>query len=117
MEPLFKILLENGIMGAVACAGIFLFLKERKINQDSMATNFRQQIEDTANKVKLTTALEDLAATVETIDDNIREDISNVHGRLEEIATQATNIRSDMREAYVRDEERSRKYEIPKGGS
>lgn len=76
MDPVVALLLKNGVFGILAGVGFYLYFKERKINLDNGNTYLKHQVADTAAKIKLTSALEDLATTLEAVEAHAKTDIT-----------------------------------------
>lgn len=76
MDPVVALLLKNGVFGIVAGIGFYLYFRERKLNQEYAQTYLNHQVEDTKAKAKLTTALEDVAQTVQALGAQSRNDIA-----------------------------------------
>lgn len=72
MDPIIALLLKNGAFGILAGVGFCLYFKERKINQNYAETYLKHQMADTAAKINLASALENLATTIEAVEKNTK---------------------------------------------
>jgi len=76
MDPVVALLLKNGVFGILAGVSLYLYVKERKLNLENAQMYLNHQVADTAAKIKLTGALEDLATTIEAIEKNAKADMA-----------------------------------------
>lgn len=72
MDPVIALLLKNGAFGILAGIGFYLYFKERKISQNYAEVYLKHQITDTAAKINLASALENLATTIEDTEKNTK---------------------------------------------
>jgi hypothetical protein len=100
MDPIITLLLKNGVFGILAAVGFYLYFKERKINQEYIKTYLENQIADAVAKTKLTSALEDLATTVETVEKHTQTRLQNIQSHMDEQRLKAAR-EEGRREAQI----------------
>ncbi len=106
MDPVVGLLLKNGVFGILAGVGFYLYFKERKINQEYAEIYLKHQVADTAAKVKLTSALEDLATTLEMVEKNTKADLSQCRKYNTDVLKQFQQYIDDRRLEGAREEGR-----------
>ncbi|MGD9209156.1 MAG: hypothetical protein PVI90_00195 [Desulfobacteraceae bacterium] len=107
MDPIIALLLKNGAFGILAGIGFYLYLKERKINQEYAETFLKHLVSDAVAKTKLTNALEDLATTIETVEKHTKTRLKIMQTYMDEQRLKAAR-EEGRREAHTN---------TPSGGS
>lgn len=118
MDPVISLLLKNGVFGILAGVGLYLYFKERKINQEYAKTYLEHQVADTAAKIKLTSALEDLATTLEVVEKNTKADLSQCRKHSTDVLKQFQQYIDDRRLEGAREEGRREvtgRFRMPNG--
>ena len=106
MEDLLGLLLKNGAFGILAAAGFYLYLRERKIVQDTSQHDQAQQVAETKAKVRLTHTLEDLVETVQAVGANSKNDMGVCQGRVGVLIDDVRSLLDDLRIERAREEGR-----------
>jgi hypothetical protein len=121
MDPIVDVLLKNGVMGLLAGVGFYLFFRQLRLTEKMQEQNLQQQVSDTAAKVKLTTAVEDLAETIRVIGDQNANGMkgcqTNVNGRFEKIDTYMVELRQELAKEEGRREATNPRIRVPKKGA
>jgi len=121
MDPIVDVLLKNGALGLLAGVGFYLFFRQLRLTEKMQEQNLQQQVADTAAKVKLTTAVEDLATTVRVIGDQNASGMkgcqANVDSRFEKIDDYMTELRKEHAKEEGRREATNPRIRVPKKGA
>jgi hypothetical protein len=118
MDPIVALLLKNGVFGILAGVGFYLFFKERKVSQDYAKSYLEHQVADTAAKIKLTGALEDLATTLEAVENHAKSDLSACRKHNAEVLRHFQQYVDEKRLETAREEGRREvtgKFKLPLG--
>lgn len=120
MDPVVGLLLKNGVFGILAGVGFYLYFKERKINQEYAKTYLEHQVADTAAKIRLTNALEDLATTLEAAESNTKSNLDTCRQHNEKVLQRFQQYLDDKRLEGAREEGRREvtgRFRMPEGGN
>jgi type VI protein secretion system component VasK len=121
MDPIVDVLLKNSVLGLLAGVGFYLFFRQLKITEKLQEQNLQQQVADTAAKVKLATAFEDLADTVRVIGDRnatgMNQCQTNVNTRFEKIDGMMDELRQEKAKEEGRREATNPRIRAPKKGT